>query len=153
SFGPGLSGIEDVVLFTAAEHHSKEPALPDFSFPLLALAPVHSSIHIRVHQCAALIETIEGAGLDETFDDTLVHRAQVHAFTEIKHRLGRLVGNNGCDCSFPNVFDGSQSKPYAALSRRKVNVAGIDVGWQNSDSHIAALVDVLHYLVLVTPFT
>ena len=100
-----------------------------------------------------MADTVERAGFDETFNDALVHGAQIDPLAKIEQRLERLVRDDRGDRGFPDILNSSQSESNAAWSRREVHIAGIDIRRQDCDSHVAALVDVFDDLVLISPLT
>ena len=127
--------------------------MPYFPLALLALPPVHGPIDIRVEQRSICFDTVERPCLDEAFNNAFVYGAKINPLTEIEKRFERFGGDDGRNGRFSNVLNRCEAEADAVFRRREMHIAGIDVGRLDGDSHVAAFVDVLNNLVLVSTFT
>ena len=95
---------------------------------------------------AVALERIEGAGGGQAFEHPLVKQPQVDVFAKLKDvvEAAQLLARrqHRLDGSLSHVLDRSEAKADTLTRRRESMIARIDVGRQDTDSHVAAFIQV-----------
>ena len=115
----------------------------------LALPP-GSKFHGTV-ECGHHLRTMDSQGvkrprLDQAFEHPLVKQPQVNVFAKLKDvvEAAQLLARrqHRLDGSLSHVLDRSEAKADTLTCRRESMIARIDVGRQDTDSHVAAFIQV-----------
>ena len=99
---------------------------------------------------------VKGPTLDEAFENPFVRLAQIQPDTEIeeggKRALRLSLPHDHIRGSFPHVLDAGQAKPDPIFLHREIQIAAIDVGGQNLDTHVPTAINVTRQLVGIVHF-
>ena len=99
----------------------------------------------RVEETARVAERAQGADLHERFEHPLVRQTQVDPVAEVGEGTERAVrlpgGDDRLDRALPHVLDRQQPEPDRRPLHGELEVAGMDVRWEDGDPQAAALGD------------